>query len=171
VKGPAAFTPPSSDAPPALAASRASQMKNATDFIRNQGTATGNLGGYGDSWFNSGLNEQDAARKIGIGNLFANETKSLISPEQNLAAAAAYKTPSPLSSALHCRALAACSEAIPAEAATAKPVATPNRNIIHPAAAATAWIGDKSPPARSRLAVRALQARQRVALSAGSAAL
>jgi hypothetical protein len=88
------------DAPPALAASRASQMKNATDFIRNQGTATGKLGGYGDSWFNSGLNEQDAARKIGIGNLFANETKSLIGPEQDLAGAASYKTPSPLSSAL-----------------------------------------------------------------------
>jgi hypothetical protein len=95
VKGPATGTTISSDAPPALAASRASQMKNATDFIRNQGTATGNLGGYGDSWFNSGLNEQDAARKIGVGNLFANETKSLIGPEQDLAGAAAYKTPSP----------------------------------------------------------------------------
>ena len=59
-------------------------MKGATDFVNNQATATGNLGGYGDSWFNSGLNEQDAARKIGIGNLFANETKSLISPEQDL---------------------------------------------------------------------------------------
>jgi hypothetical protein len=40
-----------------------------------------------------------------------------------------------------------------------------SRNTIHQAAAATAWIGDKPPPARSRLAVRALQARQRVALS------
>jgi hypothetical protein len=94
VKGPAGGTTISSDAPPALAASRASQMKNATDFIRNQGAATGNLGGYGDSWFNSGLKEQDAARKIGVGNSFANETKSLIGPEQDLAAAAAYKTPS-----------------------------------------------------------------------------
>jgi hypothetical protein len=94
VKGPSGGTTISSDAPPALAASRASQMKNATDFIRNQGTATGNLGGYGDSWFNSNLGEQDAARKIGVGDLFANETKSLIGPEQDLAGAAAYKTPS-----------------------------------------------------------------------------
>ena len=86
--------PAPSDAPPAVAANRAAAMKNATDFVNNQATATGNLGGYGDSWFNSGLNEQDAARKIGIGNLFANETKSLISPEQDLAGAAAYKTPS-----------------------------------------------------------------------------
>lgn len=95
VPAPSAGPAAPAGAPPALAASRASQMKNATDFIRNQGTATGNLGGYGDSWFNSGLNEQDAARKIGIGNLFANETKSLIPGEQDLAGAAAYKTPSP----------------------------------------------------------------------------
>jgi hypothetical protein len=95
VKGPPAVgTSAPSDAPPALAASRVSQMKNATDFIQNQAAATGKLGGYGDSWFNSGLNEQDAARKIGVGNLFANETKSLIGPEQDLAGAAAYKTPS-----------------------------------------------------------------------------
>lgn len=90
VKGPATFAP-SGDAPPALTKTSAANMKNATDFIQNQGAATGKLGGYGDSWFNSGLNEQDAARKIGIGNLFANETKSLIGPEQDLAAAAAYK--------------------------------------------------------------------------------
>ena len=94
VKGPTTLTSGPGDAPPALAKTSAANMKNATDFIRNQGTATGNLGGYGDSWFNSGLNEQDAARKIGIGNLFANETKSLIGPEQDLAGAAAYKTPS-----------------------------------------------------------------------------
>ena len=89
------MTPVAPGAPPALAADRAKQMKGAMDFVQNQGTATGKLGGYGDSWFNSGLNEQDAARKIGIGNLFANETKSLIGPEQDLAGAAAYKTPSP----------------------------------------------------------------------------
>jgi hypothetical protein len=94
VKGPAAGTAIASDAPPAPAASRASQMKNATDFVNNQGAATGKLGGYGDSWFNSGPNENDAARKIGIGNLFANETKSLIGPKQDLAGAAVYKTPS-----------------------------------------------------------------------------
>jgi hypothetical protein len=94
VKRPAAGTTIASDAPPALAASRASQMKNATDFVDNQGAATGKLGGYGDQWFNSNLAEQDAARKVGIGNLFANETKSLIGPEQDLAGAASYKTPS-----------------------------------------------------------------------------
>jgi hypothetical protein len=50
VRGPAALTSAPGDAPPALASTRAGMMKNATDFIRNQGTATGNLGGYGDSW-------------------------------------------------------------------------------------------------------------------------
>jgi hypothetical protein len=94
VRGPAAGITIASDVPPALAASRASQMKNATDFVNNQGAATGKLGGYGDQWFNSNLEEQNAARKVGIGNLFANEEKSLISPRQDLAAAAAYKTPS-----------------------------------------------------------------------------
>jgi hypothetical protein len=86
--------PVPSYAPPALASTRAAMMKNATDFVRNQGTATGALGGYGDQWFNSGLAGQDAARKIGVGNSFANETKSLIAPEQDLAGAAAYKPPS-----------------------------------------------------------------------------
>jgi hypothetical protein len=62
--------------------------------VKNHGSATGKLGGYGDQWFNQNLGEQDAARKLGVGNLFANETKSLIDPEQDLAAAAAYKTPS-----------------------------------------------------------------------------
>jgi hypothetical protein len=92
VRGPAAGTTIASDVPPALAASRASQMKNATDFVNIQGGATGRLGGYDDRWFNSNLAEQDAARKVGICNLFANETKSLIG-EQDLAGAAAYKRP------------------------------------------------------------------------------
>ena len=100
-RGAASSTPVAGDAPPAVAANRGSQLKDAFDFATNQATATGKLGGYGDSWFNSSLAEQDAARKIGVGNLYANETKSLISPEQDLAGAAAYKTPSPLGQALH----------------------------------------------------------------------
>lgn len=61
-------TPTPFDAPPPLTAQRASDLKSAFDFVNNQATATGNLGGYGDSWFNSGLTEQDAARRIGVGN-------------------------------------------------------------------------------------------------------
>jgi hypothetical protein len=98
--GAASSTPIASDAPPVVAANRAGALKNAFDFPTNQANATGKLGGYGDQWFNSGLSEQDAARKIGVGNTFANETKSLIGPEQDLAAAAAYKTPSILGQAL-----------------------------------------------------------------------
>jgi hypothetical protein len=86
--------PVQAGAPPAVAADRAARLKDAFNFVKNQGTATGKLGGYGDQWFTQNLGEQDAARKIGVGNTFANETKSLIGPEQDLAAAAAYKTPS-----------------------------------------------------------------------------
>jgi hypothetical protein len=43
---------------------------------------------------------QDAARKIGVGNSMAEEGKSVICSEKDLAAAAAYKTPSPLGLAL-----------------------------------------------------------------------
>jgi hypothetical protein len=49
VPAPSAGPAAPAGAPPALAASRASQMKNATDFIQNQGAATGKVGGYGDS--------------------------------------------------------------------------------------------------------------------------
>lgn len=84
-----------SDAPPALAGDRRAALRDAFSNVTGQAKATGNLGGYGDQWFNSNLAAQDAGRKIGVGNSLANETKSLIGPEQDLAAAAAYKTPSP----------------------------------------------------------------------------
>jgi hypothetical protein len=67
---------------------------SAFNFATNQAKATGALGGYDDSWLNSGLADQAAGRTIGIGNLFANETKCLIAPEQQLAGEAAYQTPS-----------------------------------------------------------------------------
>lgn len=93
---PAAAAPPGAGpagAPPAVANANAKSLKNAFDFVHNQAAATGKLGGYNDQWFNSNLAKQDAARHIGIGNSFANEEKSLISPEQDLGAAAAYKPP------------------------------------------------------------------------------
>jgi hypothetical protein len=69
-------TPVPSDAPPALSSGRAADLKSAFDFATNQATATGKLGGYSDQWFKSNLTGQDAARRIGVGNTFANETKS-----------------------------------------------------------------------------------------------
>jgi hypothetical protein len=91
---PAGGSPGASDAPPAIANFRNNSLKNAFDFATNQAKDYGTLGGYTDSWFNSNLAKQDAARKIGVGNAMANETKSLIGPEQDLAGAAAYRPPS-----------------------------------------------------------------------------
>jgi hypothetical protein len=72
MKGPGAAAPPTlPGAPPAIAADRAAGRKDAFNFVKNQGTATGKLGGYGDQWFNQNLGEADATRKIGVGNLFA----------------------------------------------------------------------------------------------------
>jgi hypothetical protein len=92
--------PGPSDAPPAVNAERAADLKSAFDFATNQAKATGALGGYGDQWLNNGLAEQGAARTIGVGNLEANEDKSLIDPEQQMAAASVYQPPSILGQAL-----------------------------------------------------------------------
>jgi hypothetical protein len=90
-------SPGDTGASPAVSAAKGADMKAAFGRATDAAKATGTLGGYGDSWLNSGLTDQAAGRTIGIGNLFANETKSLIQPEQDLAAAAAYRTPSPWS--------------------------------------------------------------------------
>src|SRR5262249_8012648 len=92
--------PISSDAPPAEASERNAALKSAFDFTNNAATAQGKLGGFSDQWFNSDLAKQDAARKIGVANSNANNIKSLIGPEQDLAAAAAYRPPSPWGSLL-----------------------------------------------------------------------
>jgi hypothetical protein len=91
---PAAGMGGASDAPPAVANFRNQSMKGAFDFATNAAKSYGKLGGYTDQWFNSNLAKQEAARKIGIGNSMAEEAKSLIAPEQDLAAAAAYRPPS-----------------------------------------------------------------------------
>jgi hypothetical protein len=80
---------------PAVSAAKGADMKAAFGRVTDQAKATGALGGHGDSWLSSGLTDQAAGRTIDIGNAFANETKSLIQPEQDLAAAAACLTPSP----------------------------------------------------------------------------
>jgi hypothetical protein len=48
INGPAATSWVPSDAPPALTAQRGADMKNALNFVRSQGTASGKLGGYSD---------------------------------------------------------------------------------------------------------------------------
>jgi hypothetical protein len=82
------------NAPPAVKAAYNSDLGSAFNFDTNAAKAAGNLGGYGDTWFNSGLGEQPAARTIGAGNSIAEEDKSVIQPEQQLASIEAYEPPS-----------------------------------------------------------------------------
>jgi hypothetical protein len=82
------------NAPPAVRAAYNSDLGSAFNFDTNAAKASGTLGGYGDEWFNSGLGEQAAARTIGAGNSIAEEDKSVIQPEQQLASIEAYKPPS-----------------------------------------------------------------------------
>jgi hypothetical protein len=88
--------PTGGDAPPAVGNAYKSDLADAFNFATNEATASGKLGGYGDQWFNSGLARQDAARKIGIGNSNAENLKSLLEPEQDIAGVEAYKPPSTL---------------------------------------------------------------------------
>jgi hypothetical protein len=82
------------NAPPAVKAAYNSDLGSAFNFDTNAAKAAGTLGGYGDQWFNSGLAEQGAARTIGAGNSIAEEDKSIIQPEQQLAEIEAYHPPS-----------------------------------------------------------------------------
>jgi hypothetical protein len=82
------------NAPPAVRAAYNSDLGSAFNFDTNAAKAAGTLGGYGDEWFNSGLGEQAAARTIGAGNSIAEEDKSVIQPEQQLASIEAYRPPS-----------------------------------------------------------------------------
>jgi hypothetical protein len=47
-----------------------------------------------DQWLNSNLAQQDASRKIGIGNSNAGNLKSLLPDEQDIAGVEAYNPPS-----------------------------------------------------------------------------
>ena len=86
--------PTGGGAPPAVANAYKNDLADAFNFATNEATNAGKLGGYTDQWFNSNLARQDAARKIGIGNSNAENLKSLLPAEQDIAATEAYKPPS-----------------------------------------------------------------------------
>jgi hypothetical protein len=92
---PNTYAPSGGDAPPAVGNAYRGDLADAFNFATNEATNSGKLGGYGDQWFNSNLTQQDAARKIGIGNSNAENLKSLLPAEQDIAQAEAYKPPSP----------------------------------------------------------------------------
>lgn len=86
--------PVGNGAPPAVANAYKGQMGKAHDYDTGYGENVGKLGGYNDAWFNNMLSGEEAKRQVGFGNSLAEEEKSLIGPEQDAAAAAAYRPPS-----------------------------------------------------------------------------
>lgn len=80
--------------PAAVGAEYNKRSGAAHDYATNLGTAEGNLGGYGDTWFQNALRDQQASRDIGVTNSFSNEEKSLLPAREQLAQTAAYKQPS-----------------------------------------------------------------------------
>jgi hypothetical protein len=85
---------PMGDAPPAVGNAYKNDLADAFNFATNEATNSGKLGGYTDQWFNSNLARQDAARQIGIGNSNAENLKSLLPAQQDIAATEAWKPPS-----------------------------------------------------------------------------
>jgi hypothetical protein len=66
-------------------------LASAFNFATNEATKAGKLGGHGDQLFNSNLAEQNSARQIGVGNSNAENLKSLLPTEQDIAQAESYK--------------------------------------------------------------------------------
>jgi hypothetical protein len=87
--------PPGGDTPPAVANAYKGDLSDAFNFATNEATNAGKLGGYGNQWLNSNLAQQDAARKIGVRNSNAENLKSLLPAEQDIAQAEAFRPPSP----------------------------------------------------------------------------
>jgi hypothetical protein len=77
-----------------VAAEYAKRAGAAHDYAAGIGQAEDNLGGYGDTWFQNNLRDQQASRDIGVTNSYSNEEKSLLPARQQLAQATAYKQPS-----------------------------------------------------------------------------
>lgn len=92
--------PGSWDAPPASRAALGSQLSDAFNFATDHAKAMGALGGYTDQWLNNSLAGSEAGRKIGAANADAENLKSLLAPEQDIAAMEASHRTSPWGSVL-----------------------------------------------------------------------
>lgn len=81
-------------APAAVRSEIAKRMLSVHDGAVARAKASGALGGYGDAWQENQLGNNQASRDIGVTNNYSAGRKSLLVPEQDAAAAAAYKPPS-----------------------------------------------------------------------------
>lgn len=86
--------PITADAPKAVRGEIAKRMLTVHDAATDRAKASGTLGGYGDVWQGNQLGNNNASREIGVVNNYSEGARHLLGPEQDLAAAAAYKPPS-----------------------------------------------------------------------------
>lgn len=89
-----AGAPISASASPAVRSEMAKRMLSVHDAAVSRARAIGSLGGYGDAWLQNNLGNAQTSRDLGVTNSFAEGRKALVQPEQDLAAAAAYRAPS-----------------------------------------------------------------------------
>jgi hypothetical protein len=89
-----AGVPMAAGASPAAKSDLAKRMLTTFNLATDRAKNMGRLGGYGDTWLQNELRNRQADRDIGVTNTFAEGRKSLLGPEQDMAAAAAYKPPS-----------------------------------------------------------------------------
>jgi hypothetical protein len=85
--------PISGTAPQAVRSEIAKRMLTVHDAAVSRAQAMGKLGGYGDAWQENQLGNNAASRDIGVVNNYSAGRKSLLAPEQEAAAAMAYKPP------------------------------------------------------------------------------
>jgi hypothetical protein len=82
------------NASPAVKSELAKRMLSTFTAATERAKNMGKLSGYGDTWLQNELRNRQADRDIGVTNTFAEGRKALLGPEQDMAAAAAYKPPS-----------------------------------------------------------------------------
>lgn len=86
--------PIQADASPATRSDLASRMLSLHDAATQRAQAQGTLGGYGDTWQQNQIGNQNASNTINTQNNIAGARQALIQPEAQLAEGGAYSPPS-----------------------------------------------------------------------------
>lgn len=83
----------SGSAPSAVRGAIAQRMLEAYEGSKARGTASGNLGGYGDAWMGNKIGIADSASRIGTVNNFSQGQARILPALQDYAEQAAYRPP------------------------------------------------------------------------------
>lgn len=78
----------------------ARKMADAVKYGKSQAQALGKVGGFGDAWFQQGVDNADAGRNIGVQQNLGQGNLAILPYKQDLAELAAYKPASPFGSIL-----------------------------------------------------------------------